>query len=416
MARALDKNYFLNSSEFRVSHKELYNNGIELSAERYSRLTEGLTGSISFFSSPGRAELIGNHTDHNNGFVLAATVDLDTVAAVVSSDGDEIIINSEGYPQVKVCLCDYAVNKDEYGTSSALVRGVIKGFLDRGFKIGGFTANTSSNIFKGAGVSSSAAFELLLCEILNVLYNGGAIDCITKAVISQYAENEYFGKPSGLMDQLTISRGGVSFMDFADTKMPVSECVKWDFSDISPVIINCGGDHCNLTAEYAEIRQDMHDVAAVFGKPSLRGVAEADFYKKIAELHKQCGGRAVLRAKHFFDENARVKKALSAINNNDAGAFLELINQSGVSSYEQLQNCYAKSDAGQNIPLGLHFSARYPHILAKRVHGGGFAGTILVMLEKSYSADFAEYMKDLFGGDNIFNLCIRNKGTTKVEV
>lgn len=415
MARALDKNYFLDSRLFRASHKDLYNNDINIEAERYSKLTEGLQGAISFFSSPGRAELIGNHTDHNNGFVLAASVDLDTAAAVVPVEG-KIVINSEGYPQVKVSLSDISINKQDYGTSQALVRGVLKGFVDRGYTVGGFIANTSSNIFKGAGVSSSAAFELLLCEILNTLYNDGKIDYITKAVISQYAENEYFGKPSGLMDQLTISRGNVSFMDFADTKMPVSETVNWTFDDLALVIINCGGDHCDLTGEYAEIRQDMHNVASAFNAPSLRFVNEQDFYKNIADLHKQYGGRATLRAKHFFDENIRVKKALSAINNKDKADFLSLINESGVSSYEQLQNCYAKLDAEQNIPMALQYASRYPHIGAKRVHGGGFAGTMLAMLDKRYAEGFIEHMKGLFGKENIFSLFIRHKGTTRVEV
>lgn len=415
MARALDKNYFLNSRLFRASHKDLYNNDINIEAERYSKLTENLSGEISFFSSPGRAELIGNHTDHNNGFVLAASIDLDTVAAVVPAEG-VIVINSEGYPPVEISLDNIAINKQEYGTSQALTRGVLKGFIDRGYKVGGFVANTSSNIFKGAGVSSSAAFELLLCEILNTLYNDGKIDYITKAVISQYAENEYFGKPSGLMDQLTISRGNVSFMDFADTKMPVSETVNWTFNDLALVIINCGGDHCDLTGEYAEIKDDMHNVASAFGARSLRFVIEQDFYKRIATLHKQFGGRAVLRAKHFFDENTRVKKALSAINNKDKAEFLSLINESGMSSYEQLQNCYAKLDAEQNIPLALQYASRFPHLGAKRVHGGGFAGTMLAMLDKQEAEGFIEHMKALFGKENIFSLFIRQKGTTRVEV
>ncbi len=414
MARALDQNYFLNSPRFRASHGELYNNDISVEAERYSKLTDGLQGDISFFSSPGRAELIGNHTDHNNGFVLAATVDLDTVAAVV--EADDIVINSEGYPQVRVSLDDIDLNKQEYGSSHALVRGVLKGFLDRGLKIGGFVANTSSNIFKGAGVSSSAAFELLLCEILNTLYNNNEIDYVTKAVISQYAENEYFGKPSGLMDQLTISRGGVSFMDFADSKMPVSESINWGFSDLELVIINCGGDHCDLTGEYAEIRQDMHNVAELLGAASLRFVSETEFYKTLPKLHKKLGGRAVLRAKHFFDENTRVKKALTAINNNDKAEFLSLINASGKSSYEQLQNCYAKLDAEQNIPLALQYAERFQNLLAKRVHGGGFAGTILTMLDKQHAEQFTQHMQPLFGKENIFHLFIRKKGTTKVEV
>lgn len=416
MARALNTNTFMKSTVFLKSCKELYQNTPEEIAERYSSLTEGLRGDIVFYSSSGRAELVGNHTDHNHGFVLAATVDLDTVAAVTKQEKREITINSIGYPPVRINIDDTKVNDNEYGTSDALVRGVVKAFIDRGLKVGGFIANTSSNIFKGAGVSSSAAFELLLCEIFNDMFNDGKIDFVTKAIISQYAENHYFGKPSGLMDQLTISKGGVSFMDFEDIAQPKATSIEWNFKDISPVIINCGGDHSDLTHEYTEIKDDMKLVASALGKKVLREVAEKDFYDNIVILKKLCGGRAILRAKHFFEENERVKKALQAINNNDINSFLDCINLSGISSYQQLQNCYAKGDKEQNIPLGLHLAERFPNVLAKRVHGGGFAGTILVMIENKYVTNFVAYMQEYFGKENIFKLAIRNKGTSKVEV
>lgn len=416
MARALSINRFLESTAFLNSCKELYQNSPEEVAERYSSLTEGLSGEILFYSSSGRAELVGNHTDHNNGFVLAATVDLDTVAAVTKQEKKEIIINSVGYSPVCINIEDIALNENEYGSSTALARGVVKAFVDRGYNVGGFVANTSSNIFKGAGVSSSAAFELLVCEILNDIYNGGKIDFVTKAIMSQYAENYYFGKPSGLMDQLTIAKGGVSFMDFEDVANPKATSVQWNFNNIGLVIINCGGDHSDLTSEYAEIKDDMKAVATTLGKKVLREVADADFYNNIPKLQKVCGGRAILRAKHYFEENERVKKALQAINNNDENSFLECINLSGTSSYQQLQNCYAKEDKEQTIPLGLHLTDRSTDVLAKRVHGGGFAGTILVMLGKQYATNFVEYMQEYFGKENIFKLAIRNKGTIRVEV
>jgi galactokinase len=265
-------------------------------------------------------------------------------------------------------------------------------------------------------VSSSAAFELLICEILNVLYNDGKIDFVTKALIAQFAENKYFGKPSGLMDQLTISRGGVSYMDFEDAVHPSSFSVEWKFENITPIIINCGGDHCNLTDEYAAIREDMKKVSAALGKECLREVDEKIFYDNIALLHKRCGGRAVLRAKHFFEENIRVKKALAAINNNDEKLFIDCINASGVSSYEQLQNCYPAFDREQNIPLALQLANTRDCVKAARVHGGGFAGTILVFADKEKADGFIDYMAGIFGRENIFSLSMRGLGATMLEV
>lgn len=416
MARALERNNLINSLKFKNYHQKLYNSSLEEQAERYSALTQDLTGEIKFFSSPGRVELIGNHTDHNNGLVLAATIDLDTVAAVTKTNDNFVVINSFGYPSVKVNINELEVNKQQYGTSDALVKGLLKGYKDKGLNIGGFVANTCSNIFKGAGVSSSAAFELLLCEILNVLYNDTKIDVVTKAIISQFAENVYFGKPSGLMDQLTISRGGVSLMDFKNILMPNSASVEWPFEELALIIINCGGDHCNLTSEYAEIREDMKKISNAFGKQTLREVSKEEFYSKISFLNKDCGGRAILRAKHYFEENNRVRQALEAIKQKDMDSFIDCINQSGTSSYEQLQNCYAKNDSRQNVPLGLQMAKKHAFVKANRVHGGGFAGTILIMLNKQNAQDFKSYMTDLFGEENIFMLSIRSTGTTLVEV
>lgn len=416
MTRALEKKHLIENKKFQSACNCLYQD-IDYQAERYSKLTENLNGKIFLFSSPGRTELIGNHTDHNNGYVLASTVDLDTAAAVIKKqDSNEIIINSFGYSPVVVKLNDLEIRKEEYGTSDALVRGVIKGFIDRNLNVGGFIANTHSNIFKGAGVSSSAAFELLVCEILNVFYNENKIDYITKAIISQYAENEYFGKPSGLMDQLTISRGGVSFMDFENTLLPNSETINWNFDNLSLVIINCGGDHCNLTDEYSQIKSDMKKVSDFFNKSCLRQVEEKEFFFRMPSLLKKCGGRSILRAKHFFDENNRVKKAIKALEEKNQNSFVDLINASGCSSYEQLQNCYPKNDEQQFLALGIHLAKMYEKTKAVRVHGGGFAGTILAILDKKDTNNFTEYMAPVFGKENIFILSIRKKGTINLEV
>ncbi|MFW5779860.1 MAG: galactokinase [Bacillota bacterium] len=416
MTRTLSPDDLKKSSFFNNWCKKAYSLPIKDIAHRYSELTEGLDGNINFFSSPGRAELVGNHTDHNNGLVLAATIDLDTIAAVIKTPmSKEIVINSKGFPKVIVDIQDLSVKADEYGKSPAMVRGVLKGFQERGYKTGGFIANTSSNIFKGAGVSSSAAFELLICEILDVLYNQGDIDFITKATISQFAENHYFGKPSGLMDQLTIASGGVNYMDFQND-IPKIQKMEWPFENMEAVIINCGGDHSDLTHEYAQIKEDMSNIAKALSADNLRQTTQEDFYQNIKELKKDWGGKAVLRAKHFYEENIRVNDALMAIKNKEEKAFIDIINKSGTSSYEQLQNCFISGDKEQNIPYALKMAMRYKKVKAARVHGGGFAGTILVLIEKKEEQDFVAYMKNFFGRENVFALNIRASGATKVEV
>lgn len=414
MARALSKESLSKDAAFVAAAKKLYDTPIEETAERYSALTEGLSGDIRFFSASGRAELIGNHTDHNHGFVIASAVDMDTAAAVVSSNEPVIEIRSVGYPAFKVNINDLAVDEKQYGTSDAIAKGVVKGFLDRGRKVGGFIAITQSNIFKGAGVSSSAAFELLVCEILNRIYNDGKMDYKEMAIISQFAENVYFGKPSGLMDQLTAAHGGVSFMDFFNPAVPEAKSLDWAFDDTGLVIINCGGDHCNLTDEYSAIRQNMHDIAGYFHKKVLREVDENEFYAAMPRLKKQFDGRKILRAIHFFEENKRVLEAYSALEAKDERKFLNLISESGNSSYDLLQNCYPKGDTAQPIPLALAIVKRHPDTLACRVHGGGFAGTILIMVEKSKRSAYVDYCAGIFGKENVFGIGVRNYGATEL--
>lgn len=414
MARALIKEILAQNPILTADLAKIYSQDESFCVERYASLTKNLFGEIRFFSSPGRAELVGNHTDHNHGFVIASTIDLDIAAAVVKTDDGKITINSAGYPSFIVGTNITEPDSEIYFTSAALVQGVVKGFIDRGYKVGGFTANTHSNIFKGAGVSSSAAFELLICEILNTLYNGGKISFADKAIISQYAENVYFGKPSGLMDQLTISRGGVSFMDFNNPLNPKSEKSKWDFKDLNIVIINCGGDHCNLTGEYASIRKEMHEVAEIFGKSVLREVDREEFIKSLPSLQKKVSGRAILRSLHYFDENQRTLDALSALRNRDKLKFLDIINSSGDSSYKLLQNCYPALDKEQRIPFALAVCRNYKEVLASRVHGGGFAGTILAFVEKENLKEFETYIKNIFGEKNVFAVAIRQYGAIEL--
>lgn len=413
MARALTKEVLLNNVAFINSAKELYHDDLKNVCERYSALTEGLNDNVTFFSSPGRAELVGNHTDHNHGLVVAGSIDLDVVAAVNKTDDGIITIKSNGYDPFFVRIDELPVDESMYGTSVALLRGVVKGFIDRGYSVGGFTANADSNIFKGAGVSSSAAFELLLCEILNVLYNDGKIDATEKAVISRFSENVYFGKPSGLMDQLSISRGNISFMNFG-TEIPSSETIEWNFDNLSLVIVNCGGDHCNLTDEYAAIRTEMENIAKYFKKPVLGEIPSEKIYSSLPELKKRFSGRAILRALHFVEENERAKTAANAIAEKNSEKFLEMITASGLSSAFYLQNLYPSGDVEQNVPLALAILKCDENTLACRVHGGGFAGTVLSFVPSSESDSYVKRMKSIFGEENVFGVRIRKYGAKLV--
>lgn len=415
MARTLSKESLLADATFCRSVSALYDCPTETAAERYSSLTENLPGKIRFFSASGRAELIGNHTDHNHGFVIASAIDMDVVAAVTATEEPFIVVASVGYPAFIVNLDDDKIDPSQYGTSDALLKGVIKGFRDRGRRVGGFIAHTHSNIFKGAGVSSSAAFELLLCQILNSLYNDNVMDYAEMAIISQYAENVYFGKPSGLMDQLTVAHGGVSYMDFFNPSVPKAKSIDWTLPDLKLVIINCGGDHCDLTDEYAAIRSDMHDVAGYFGKKVLREVDEKEFFAALPALKDRFAGRAILRAVHFFEENARVAETYDALDARDGEKFLALINASGASSYDLLQNCYPKGDVLQPIPFALNLAKRHEGTLACRVHGGGFAGTILAFVDRKNSASYVEYMSEVFGKENVFGISVRNAGAVEIN-
>lgn len=388
-------------------------------AERYAMLANlhaAKYGEGEFFSSPGRIEVCGNHTDHNNGKVLCASITVDTLACVTKTDDGVIIVESVGYPPVFVNVADLSKIKEEEGDSTAIIKGICKYYLDHGWKIGGFKATTQSNVFKGAGVSSSASFELLICEILNCLYNGGKLGAMDKAKASYFAENVYFGKPSGLLDQSAIALGGVSYIDFKSTVDPEVESIHWGFDDMDIVITNTGGDHCNLTDNYAAIRREMELVAGKLGGKTLREVSEEDFYDKISALQNEVSGRAIMRAMHFYDENKRVDAGAEAVKKGDESAFAEVINASGLSSYMLLQNCYPEGDVAQRVPLGINLSKRFKGVRAVRVHGGGFAGTILAFVDKKHTVKYIEYMSDIFGEENVFEVGVRNDGACKVNI
>lgn len=410
----------VNNAKFKQACKLLYNtDDVSYQAKRYENVynlhTKKYASNGKFFSSPGRIEVCGNHTDHNNGKVLCASISVDTIACVTPLDG-KIIVDSIGYPIVEVDISDINVHKDEFGKSEGLVRGVVAYFVQNGYKVGGFAATTTSDVFKGAGVSSSASFEVLIAEILNQMFNDGKMDSITKAKAAHLAESEYFGKPCGLLDQSAIAIGGVSYIDFKSTTSPKVESIKWGLDDVAIAITNTGGDHCNLTDQYAAIRLEMEQVAKCLHAKKLRKVKEEVFYENLVELRGKVSDRALERAIHFYDENKRVDIAARALKKNNEKKFIEQINQSGLSSLTLLQNCFPNGETAQPIPLGIILSRKVKGVKAVRVHGGGFAGTIIAYVAKEDMKNYLEQMYKVFGKENVFNISVRNIGTCKVDI
>lgn len=373
---------------------------------------------IRLFSAPGRSEVGGNHTDHNHGRVLAAGINLDAIAAAAKNEDAVVRVKSEGYPMDVVDLSDLSVQESELGHSPALVRGVCQGFLNYGYKIGGFDAATASRVLSGSGLSSSAAYEVLVGTMLNYLYNDGKVDAVTIAKIAQYAENEYFGKPCGLMDQTACSVGSFVTIDFKDPQNPEIEEVKFDFAACGHAlcIVDTKGSHSDLTDEYGYIREEMESVAQYFGKKVLREVSEAEFYSELASVRKRVGDRAVLRAMHFYADNARVLKEVDALRAGDFESFKQYILESGYSSYMYNQNVFSvKKPKEQPVSLALAISQR---VLAGRgawrVHGGGFAGTIQAFVPLDLLDSYKREIEQVFGEGACYVLSIRPVGGTEI--
>ncbi len=415
----------LAGSEYESAFARIYKKeDIQLQKKRYLSLIsrfEELFGSekeVEIYSAPGRTEVGGNHTDHNHGKVLAASVNLDAVA-VVASNGDNIVrVKSEGYKIDAVDLSNLGVLPSERGKSESLIRGVCAAFKNRGYKIGGFDSATVSDVLSGSGLSSSAAFEVLIGTILNHLYNDGKVSAVEIAQIAQFAENEYFGKPCGLMDQTACSVGGFVKIDFKDPSAPIINKVDFDFAACGHAlcIVDTGGNHADLTDEYAAVRGEMEAAAAKFGKAVLRDVDRSEFEKNISVIRDTAGDRAVLRAMHFYNENDRVEKQAAALEANDFEAFKALIIESGFSSYMYNQNVYTcKSPADQPVSVAL---AMCQDILggrgAWRVHGGGFAGTIQAFVPMGLLDEFKTRICAVFGEKSCYVLNIRPEGGVKV--
>lgn len=371
------------------------------------------------FSAPGRTEISGNHTDHQHGCVLAAAVSLETVADVTLNGTDLIRVASQGYAPVEVNVKDLAVREAEKNTTAALIRGVAAAFAQRGAKLQGFDASVRSTVLPGSGLSSSAAFEVLMGTIFNELFFEKRLSAVEVAQIGQYAENVYFGKPSGLMDQTASSVGGMVFIDFNDPVAPVVERLDFDFSAAGHAlcIIDSGADHANLTHEYAAIPVEMQAVARHFGREVLRDVPEADFFAALPELRGAVPDRAILRALHFFQENRRVQRQAQALRDGDFDAFLRLTQESGSSSWVYLQNV---TPAGETQHQAMAVALALCDTLlqgrgAYRVHGGGFAGTVQAFVPNDRLEQFRAGIDAVLGAGSCHVLSIRPEGGIRVQ-
>ncbi|MDR0731932.1 MAG: galactokinase [Treponema sp.] len=440
---------FLKSPETRALLAELYGPGDEIFAaqekrytaladqfiRRFGRAAEGLR----IFSAPGRSEIGGNHTDHNHGKVLAASIQLDCIAVAAKTNDNCIHIYDESYGE------DYSIDlggdlspvSGEAG-SAALVRGIAAGFKEPSltgaapFISGGFSACVESRVLPGSGLSSSAAFEMLIGGILNVLYNGGKLPVEKLAAMGQYGENKYWGKGSGLLDQMASGAGGVAGIDFENPSAPVLERISFDFSSrrYALVLVNTGGSHANLSGEYSAIPNEMKNVAAFFGKEVLRGISTADVLQQLPVLRSRCGDRAVLRALHFIGENQRVDDEIKALKENDFSRFLSLVQESGDSSYKFLQNVVVPhgDSREQNIPVCLAVTEAFfrerrlttgVRRAACRVHGGGFAGVIQAFLPQDEAEAYTAWMHSALGYTGagpspVFVMSIRPRGVVEV--
>ena len=378
----------------------------------------GVTDGLGLFSAPGRTEIGGNHTDHNHGKVLAGSVNMDVIAVAAKNDTGVIRLKSKGFKMSEIDLNDLAVRLDQYGKSPALIRGVAAKFKSQGLKIGGFDAYTTSNVLKGSGVSSSAAFEVLVCTILNGLYNDNTVSPVEQAKFSQYAENIHFGKPCGLLDQMAASVGGIVSVDFADNDNPIIKKVDYDFtkSGYALCIVDTGGNHADLTDEYAAIPNEMKAVARELGCEYLRETTEEAVVENAKALREKLGDRAVLRALHYFEENKRVDREIEALDRGDFAAFLDTVLESGDSSYKYLQNVYAcVAPAEQGISLALCVAEWFLKGRgAWRVHGGGFAGTTQNYVPLDMLDDFTRIIESVFGEGKCHKLFIRPVGGIQI--
>ena len=396
-----------------------------LEAQKKAALDAGFEAAFGgaperYFSAPGRTEIGGNHTDHQRGRVLAGAVNLDTVAAVRLNGTNVIRIQSKGYPLSTVDLSQLTPVESEINSTPALIRGVAARFTQMGCKVEGFDAYCESTVLPGSGLSSSAAYEVLIGTIVNHMFFEGKVSQPEIAMIGQYAENVFFGKPCGLMDQTASAVGNLVTIDFFDKENPVIEPVDFDFASCGHAlcIIDSGADHADLTDEYAAVPGEIKAVAAYMGKEVLTQIDEADFYANIPALRASCGDRAVMRCIHFYQENARVPQQVAALKEGNFEKFLALVKQSGYSSYMYLQNVIpAGYKAHQDVAVALGLAEHYLQGRgAYRVHGGGFAGTIQAFVPFDILDQFVAGMDSVLGEGACHVLSIRPQGGVEMEV
>ena len=399
--------------EDKISYqKQRYVNAIESYIEEFGE------DDVEIYSAPGRSEVGGNHTDHQHGEILAASINLDAIGIVKKTDDMKVSILSKGYTLTTISLENLDMQEEEKETTIALIKGVVAGLANRGYKIGGFKAYITSDVLIGAGLSSSAAYETLIGNIVSGLYNNMSVSAEEIAIIGQFAENVYFGKPCGLMDQMACSIGNMVHVDFADINNPKVEKVTFDLNKYgySLCITDTKGSHADLTADYAAVPEEMKKVAAFFGKEVLLGLTVDDILENIVKVREQVGDRGVLRALHFIRENERVQKEVSYLSDEDIEGFLKTVAASGNSSYKYLQNVYSNADVQhQNVSLALAISEDFlGDNGVSRVHGGGFAGTIQAFVKNDIVIEYQKIMDKVFGQGACSVLKIRKYGGMKV--
>lgn len=376
---------------------------------------------LYLFSSPGRTEISGNHTDHNHGKVLAGSINLDCVDVAAVNDTNFVNIVSETFNQSFTIDLNHLEPSDRMAGTVDLVKGLLKGFEKSGYEVGGFDAYVTSNVISAAGVSSSASFEMLLCSILNTFFNAGKMDTVAYAHIGKYSENHYWNKASGLLDQMACAVGGLITIDFLEPQAPVVEKIDFDFAsqNHSLIIVNTGKGHADLSADYSSVPNEMKKVAQFFGKEVCAEIKEQDVIDHLAELRAYAGDRSVLRALHFFEENKRVEAEVRALKENRFGDFLDGITSSGNSSWKWLQNCYTNSNVQeQGISIALALTEMF--IAEKkrgacRIHGGGFAGVIMAMLPNDLVDEYVAYIEKAMGEGSAYRMSIRPYGAICVN-
>ncbi len=427
MSKISSLNEKINNGNNPLFH-ELYGTNptvLKQQAERYAALMNEFktvygSDDVELFSSPGRTEIGGNHTDHQHGRVLAGAVNLDNIAVAAKTDSNIIRIKSEGYPEFQVDLSDLSIDESNFYTSASIVKGISARLKELGFKIGGFDACIEGRVPKGSGLSSSASFEVLIGAIISHLFNDGKLDPVQNAIIGQWAENNYFGKPCGLMDQTACSVGGFITIDFKDPVNPIVKALDFDFqkTGYALVITDTGGNHADLNDEYASLPIEMKSVAKALGKEVLRELSLEEVVEAIPALREKTGDRALLRSIHFQGDNARVVDQVSALEKGDFEAFLKMVIESGMSSYMYNQNIFPVNNVReQGVSLALALSDM---VLkgkgAWRVHGGGFAGTIQAFVPQDLVDTYVATLEHVFGKGRCHKLFIRAKGSIKVDL